>query len=86
MILLLQLSKTGRSEVVNEERWGVQGRSQGLRARGAGATMPFELPILSTSRAEKPHDWQYEATILPCIGNKYRSLFTDLSLHFCIKI
>ena len=29
----------------DEERWGVPGRSQGLCARGAGAAMPFALPL-----------------------------------------
>jgi hypothetical protein len=32
-----------RGTVVGEERWEAQGRSQGLRARGTGARIPFEL-------------------------------------------
>ena len=41
-----------RGAAAGEERWGAHGRCQGLRARSAGATMPFEFPIRPTEGEE----------------------------------
>jgi hypothetical protein len=48
-------SHRGRGTAVDGECWGVQERSQGLRARGASATMLFELPNTTLFDIYPPH-------------------------------